>query len=217
MELFELTEVVEGPELLIPRDKYLAAGIHIGTQIKTKDMLPFIYRITRSGLYVIDIRKTDERIQIAARMIARYEPQNVLVVAARRYGHRPIKKFCELTKCYPIAGRFIPGTLTNYTAGEYHETDLVVVGDPRADRQVVKEAKRIKVPIISLCDTDNNATDLDLVIPANNRGRKALALIFWLLARQVLIERGSISSPDEFTVELEDFHTSKEFLVPKSE
>ena len=202
----------EGPDLLIPRDQYLAAGIHIGTQIKTKDMMPFIYRITRSGLYVIDIRKTDERIQTAAKMISRYEPQNVLVIAARRYGHRPIKKFCEITNCFPIAGRFIPGTLTNYTAEQFHETDIVIVGDPRADRQVVKEASRIKIPIISLCDTDNNLTDLDLVIPANNRGRKALALIFWLLARQVLIERGVITTAEEFKIELDDFHTSKEFL-----
>ncbi|NHI94445.1 MAG: 30S ribosomal protein S2 [Candidatus Lokiarchaeota archaeon] len=216
--MFELAENVEGPDLLIPRDQYLAAGIHIGTQIKTKDMMPFIYRITRSGLYVIDIRKTDERILTAAKMIARYEPQHVLVISARRYGHRPIKKFCEITKCHPVAGRFIPGTLTNYTAGEYHETDLVIVGDPRADKQVVKEASRIKVPIISLCDTDNNLTDIDLVIPANNRGRKALALIFWLLARQVLLERGVITTSEEYNVELDEFHTSKEFIVaPKTE
>ena len=210
--MFDLTEETEEIELLIPRDQYLAAGIHIGTQVKTSDMMPFIYRITRSGLYVIDIRKTDQRIRTAAKMIARYEPLNVMVVAARRYGHRPIKKFCEMVGTYPIAGRFIPGTLTNYTAGEYHETDLVIVGDPRADRQVVSEAATIKVPIISLCDTDNHVTDLDMVIPANNRGRKALALIFWLLARQILIERGTISTPDEFTTELDDFHTSKEFF-----
>ena len=100
-ELFELAEEIEEADLLIPRDQYLAAGIHIGTQVKTSDMMPFIYRITRSGLYVIDIRKTDQRIRTAAKMIARYEPLNVLVVAARRYGHRPIKKFCEIV--YPEA------------------------------------------------------------------------------------------------------------------
>ena len=122
--MFELTEEVEvEADLLIPRDQYLAAGIHIGTQVKTSDMMPFIYRITRSGLYVIDIRKTDQRIRTAAKMIARYEPLNVLVVAARRYGHRPIKKFCEIVGTYPVAGRFIPGTCISESVAFHQNCD----------------------------------------------------------------------------------------------
>ncbi|MFX1453597.1 MAG: 30S ribosomal protein S2, partial [Promethearchaeota archaeon] len=107
--------------LLVPRDQYLAAGIHIGTQIKTQDMIPFIYRITRSGLYVIDIRKTDERLRIASRYIARYDPMKILVVSARRYGHQPIRKFSELLNAHFVAGRFVPGTLTNHTSYQYVE------------------------------------------------------------------------------------------------
>lgn len=191
--------------LLVPRDQYLAAGIHIGTQIKTQDMIPYIYRITRSGLYVIDIRKTDERLRIAARYISRYDPMKVLIVSARRYGHQPIRKFSELLGSHFVAGRFVPGTLTNHTSYQYVEADLVVITDPRADRQALKETVIAKIPTVGLCDTDNNSINLDLVVPANNRGKKALALIFWLLTRQILFEKGEIQSLDEFVVPLSEF------------
>lgn len=192
-------------ELLVPRDQYLAAGIHIGTQIKTQDMLPFIYRITRSGLYVIDIRKTDARLRIAAKFLARYDPSRILIVSARRYGHQPIKKFSELLGSHFVAGRFVPGTLTNHTSYQFVEADLVLITDPRADRQALKETVIAKIPTIGLCDTDNNTVNLDLVVPTNNRGKKALALIFWLLTRQILFEKGEISSLDAFEVPLSDF------------
>ncbi|NVM01382.1 MAG: 30S ribosomal protein S2 [Candidatus Helarchaeota archaeon] len=191
--------------LLVPRDQYLAAGIHIGTQIKTQDMIPFIYRITRSGLYVIDIRKTDERLRIAASYISRYDPMKVLVVSARRYGHQPIRKFSELLGSHFVAGRFVPGTLTNHTSYQFVEADLVVITDPRADRQALKETVIAKIPTVGLCDTDNNSINLDLVVPTNNRGKKALALIFWLLTRHVLFEKGEIQSIDEFDVLLSEF------------
>ncbi len=197
--------VMAEPELLVPRDQYLAAGIHIGTQIKTQDMLPFIYRITRSGLYVIDIRKTDERLRIASSFISRFNPSRVVVVSARRYGHQPIRKFSELVGTHNVAGRFVPGTLTNHTSYQFIEADLVVITDPRADRQALKESVIAKIPTIGLCDTDNNTMNLDLVVPSNNRGKKALALIFWLLTRQILFEKGEIQSLDAFEVPLSDF------------
>lgn len=193
--------------LLIPRDQYLAAGIHIGTQIKTQDMVPFIYRITRAGLYVIDIRQTDARMRIAAKMLSRFEPEKVVIVSARRYGHNPIQQFARIIGGHAIPGRFVPGTLTNPNARSYLECDLLVIADPRADRQALKEAKIAKIPVISFCDTDNNLSNIDLCVPANNRGRKALALIFWLLTRQVLLERGEIARQEDFNVEVSNFQS----------
>ncbi|MHA1143157.1 MAG: 30S ribosomal protein S2 [Candidatus Helarchaeota archaeon] len=208
-----MSEDTEQPQdgLLIPRDQYLAAGLHIGTQIKVNDMNQFIYRMTKGGLYVIDIRKTDERIRIAAKMIARYDPVKFVVVSARRYGHLPVQKFCEIIGARPIAGRFIPGTLTNHMAYKYIDADLILISDPRADRQALKEATIVKIPVISLCDTDNSLSKIDLSIPANNRGRKSLALIFYLLAREVLLERGEIPNREEFGFEQSDFFSSQDF------
>ncbi|MHA1269720.1 MAG: 30S ribosomal protein S2 [Candidatus Helarchaeota archaeon] len=199
-------------ELLIPRDDYLAAGIHIGTQIKSADMNPFIYRITRSGLYVIDIRKTDFRLRIAAKFISRFDPSKIIVVSSRRYGHKPVLKFCEIIKANPIVGRFVPGVLTNPSARKYIHAELAVITDPRADRHALDEAKKTRIPVVSLCDTDNNTSNVDLIVPANNRGRKALALIFWILTRQVLLEKGQIRSTEEFEYQLEDFYTQGRIL-----
>ena len=202
----------EEDDLLIQRDDYLAAGIHIGTQIKSADMDPFIYRITRSGLYVIDIRKTDNRLRVASKFISRFDPNKVVVISSRRYGYKPVKKFCEIVNANPIVGRFIPGILTNPASKDYILAELVVLVDPRADRHALAEAKISRIPVVALADTDNSTKNVDLIIPTNNRGRKALALVFWILARQILLERGSIGDLEDYKYELEEFKTQGRIL-----
>jgi small subunit ribosomal protein S2 len=192
-------------ELLLPRDTMLSAGIHIGTRMKTRDMEPFIYRVRPDGLFVLDIQKTDERIKVAAKFLARFEPAKIAVAASRLYAHEPVKKFCELTGATPIIGRFIPGLLSNPLYANRIDPEVIVVSDPRADAQAVKEASKVGIPIIALCSTDNEFAGVDLVIPTNNKGRRALAVIFWLLARQVLRERGELSIDKDPSVPIEDF------------
>lgn len=192
-------------ELLIQLDKYLAAGVHIGTQVKTQSMLPFIYRVRPDGLYVLDVRKTDERIRVAARFLARFEPSKILVVSTRTYGQRPAKKFAEVTRARVVTDRFIPGTLTNPSLPNYVDVDVVVVTDPRTDAQALIEAEKAGIPTVALCDTDNSTSKVDLCIPTNNKGRKALSLIYWLLARQVLRERGELPENGELQIPVEEF------------
>ena len=192
-------------ELLLPRDTMLSAGVHIGTRMKTRDMEPFIYRVRPDGLFVLDVQKTDERIRIAAKFLARFEPVKVAVAASRLYAHEPVRKFCELTGAVPIIGRFIPGLLSNPLYANRIDPEVIVVSDPRADTQAVKEASKVGIPIVALCSTDNEFAGVDLVIPTNNKGRRALAVIFWLLARQVLRERGELSIDKDPAVPVEDF------------
>ncbi len=184
-------------ELLVPIDKYLAAGVHIGTHICVKHMKQFVYRVRPDGLYVLDVRKIDERIRIASKMLARYEPDKILAVSVRQYGHRPVVKFSEYVRCKYITGRIIPGVLTNPHLEWYVEPDIVLVTDPRADQQIIDEASRVGVPVVALVDTDNRTENIDLIIPANNKGRKSLALIYWLLARQILRERGELPPQED--------------------
>jgi small subunit ribosomal protein S2 len=191
--------------LLLPRDTMLSAGIHIGTRMKTRDMEPFIYRVRPDGLFVLDIQKTDERIRVAAKFLARFEPGKVAVAASRLYAHEPVRKFCGLTGATPIIGRFIPGLLSNPLYANRIDPEVIVVSDPRADAQAVKEASKVGIPIVALCSTDNEFAGVDLVIPTNNKGRRALAVIFWLLARQVLRERGELSIDKDPPVAIEDF------------
>ncbi|MGB8312634.1 MAG: 30S ribosomal protein S2 [Halobacteriota archaeon] len=177
-------------ESLIPMDEYLAAGVHIGTQQKTEDMKRFIYRVRPDGLYVLDVKASDERIKIAASFLKKFDPVRILVVSARQYGQYPAMMFAKIIGAKSLVGRFIPGTLTNPQYRNFTEPDVVIVTDPIGDAQAVKEAVDVGVPVIGMCDTNNMTMNIDLIIPTNNKGRKALALIYFLLAREILKLRG---------------------------
>ena len=185
---------------LIPIDEYLAAGVHIGTQQKTQDMLKFVYRVRTDGLYVLDIQSTDERIKKVAHFLSKYDPSRILVASARQYGQFPATKFSKSIGARSMVGRFIPGSLTNPSLEGFYEPDVVIVTDPSGDAQVIKEAVSNGVPVVALCDTNNMTSNVDLVIPSNNKGRKALSLVYWLLAREVATERAI-----PFNYELSDF------------
>jgi len=199
---------VPDSDLLTPMDKYLAAGCHIGTQVKTQDMEPFVYRQRPIGLYVLDVRKTDERIRQVGKFLARFDPSKIVVVSGRVYGKRPVETFAHYIGAHAFTERFVPGTLTNpKIAGprQYIEPDVVILTDPRTDQQALNEAAKIGVPVIALCDTDNATTNVDLVIPTNNRGRKSLALVYYLVTTQVLKARGDIPEESEPAFTPEDF------------
>lgn len=200
-------EFAKGVEVLIDMDTYLSSGVHIGTRQKTGAMVPYIYRVRPDGLYVLDVRKTDERIRLAGRLLSKYESERVLAVSARQYGQRPVQKFGEVTRATAIIGRFIPGTLTNPHYKGYIEPAALVLTDPIADEQPLREAAEVGIPVVGLCDTDNETADIDLIIPTNNKGRKALALVYWLLARQVLRERGELAPDQAFGISVEEFET----------
>ncbi len=191
--------------LLMPRDTLLSAGIHIGTRMKTGDMEPFIYRVRPDGLFVLDVKKTDDRIKTVAKFLARFEPSKVAATAARLYAQEPVKRFSEVTKAIPVAGRFIPGLLSNPLYPHRIEPEVLIVSDPRADAQAVKEAASVGIPVVALCSTDNEFTGVDFVIPTNNKGRRALAVIYWLMARQILRERGELAPDKDLPLTIDDF------------
>lgn len=185
----------------------LSTGIRVGTPVKTKYMVPFIIRANPEGLYILDISKTLSRIDIAAKFISRADISKVAVTSAREYGKTPVERFCNLTHAKYILGRFMPGTFTNPALPKYMEPQIVIVTDPQADQQAVLEATRAGVPVIAICNSDNVTSKVDVVIPANNRGRKALATVYWLLAREVLKKQGVIKTDSEMKVPIEDFET----------
>ncbi|WP_330631763.1 30S ribosomal protein S2 [Halocatena halophila] len=187
-------------DLLIPVEEYLAAGVHIGTQQKTKSMERFIHRVRTDGLYVLDVSQTDSRIRTAARFIANYQPEQILVASSRQYGRFPAEKFATAVGARARTGRFIPGTLTNPKYDGYIEPDVVVVTDPIGDAQAVKEAITVGIPVVAMCDSNNTTGNVDLVVPTNNKGRRALSVVYWLLANEVIDNRGG-----EPTYALEDF------------
>jgi small subunit ribosomal protein S2 len=194
--------MTESSELLIDLETYETHAVHIGTQQKSADMSTFIQEVRSDGLYLLDINITDTRIRTIASFINRYNAANVMVVSARQYGQRPARKFSESVGAKSAVGRFIPGSLTNPALRSYVEPDILMVTDPAADQQALSEAVDSGLPIIAICDANNNLRNVDLVLPANNKGRRSLALIFWLLSREVLKLRGETT--DEAWAEAND-------------
>jgi len=192
-------------EMIVPEETYMTSGVHIGTRQKTSDIKEFIYKVRNDGLYIIDVKKTDERIKSAAKFISKYDPKDILAVSVRQYGQKPILKLGELTDIKVLDGRFRPGTLTNPNAKGFREPELLILTDPLADQQALNEAKNTGIPVIGLCDTNNETRYLDIVIPTNNKGRRALALVYWLLTREILKQKGKIKKYDDFKPEVEDF------------
>ena len=194
-------------DLLVPRRVYEEHQVHIGTKVKTKDMLGFVDHVRNDGLYIIDVRKTDERIRVAGKFLARFPPDRILVVSQRIYGHRPIEMFAKVVGAKAIPGRMIPGTLTNPSLPHFIEPEVIILTDPAVDQQALTEAARMRIPIVAIVDVNNRLSFVDLAIPANNKGRRSLALIYWLLAREILKNRGDIKDYSEFTYKPEDFET----------
>jgi len=189
------------------KKKVLSTGIRVGTQVKTKFMTPFITKASPEGLYMLDLDITLEKIKTAAKFINRLGTDKLIVCSGRQYANTPIEKFCEMLDTKKLLGRFLPGTLTNPSLPYYIEPRLVLISDPQVDEQAIIEATNAGIPIIGISNTDNITSKLDVVIPANNRGRKALATVYWLLVRQILIERGELKEDESMKYEIDDFET----------
>ena len=190
---------------LVPLEKYLEAGVHIGSKYKSGQMRKFIYKIRNDGLCVLDINELNQRLKIAGKFLSQYEPSDILVIAGRNYAQKPVKTFAETIGAKYIIGRFVPGTLTNPSNENFIEPKIVFTADPPVDRQAIKESIKAKIPVISLCDTSNLTKNIDLVIPTNNKGKKAIALIYYIIAREFLKEKDLIQSDKEFEKTPADF------------
>ena len=189
------------------KKKILSTGIRVGTAVKTKFMIPFITKASPEGLYMIDLDITIARIQTAAKFINRMNIEKVIVCSGREYAITPIEKFCEVTGATKMLGRFMPGTLTNPSLPYYIEPQLVLISDPQVDSQAITEATNAGIPVIGISNTDNMTSQIDLIIPANNRGRKSLATAYWLLAREILVEKGQLKGDESLKYEIDDFET----------
>ncbi len=199
--------------LLVNQNDYLEVGVHIATKVKSAGMKRFIYKVREDGLYLLDLKTIDTKIKVAANMIAMYDPKDVVVTASRIYAIVAAEKFANIIGAKFIKGRVTPGIFTNPHRDDYMEAKLIMISDSRNEKQAIKEASMKNIPIIALSDTDNSTKFVDLIIPSNNRGRKSLAFIYYLLAREVLKARSEIKTSEEFKFKTEDFESKSE---PKS-
>ncbi len=189
----------------VKQEMFLEAGVHIGTKIRTNDMRKFIFKRRDDGLYILDLRQSAERIMEAAKLISGYKPEDVTVVASRIYSSNPATRFSNLTGVNVIKGRYVPGTMTNIQYKKFIEPKLMIVCDPKGERQALAESRKTGVKIIGFCDSDNETNNIDLVIPVNNKGKRSLALVFYIMTRELMMAQGTIKSYDEFKYDVSYF------------
>ena len=197
--------MAETTQFLVPQDQYLKAGIHIGTKFRTKYMEQFIYKTRPDGLSVLNLQKIDERIRLAANFLSKYNPEDILIISRRENGWKAVKLFGKLTGVKVFAGRYPPGILTNPQLENYLEVKIILVTDSWPDRNAIKDALQVGIPVVALCDTNNQTNNLDFVVPCNNKGKKSLGLFFYILAREYLKNRGVIKKDSDFKATVDDF------------
>jgi small subunit ribosomal protein S2 len=190
---------------LVAQDQYLKSGIHIGTKFRTGYMSAFIYKTRPDGLSVLNLQKIDERIRTAANLLGQYAPADLLIVSRRENGWKAVKAFGKHTGIKVFAGRYPPGILTNPKLDTFIEVKAVLVTDSWPDRNAIKDAMQVGMPVIALCDTNNQSNEIDLVVPCNNKGKKSLGLLFYILAREYLRQRGQLSADQEPSFTVEEF------------
>ena len=198
-------------EYLLPLETYHQHFVHIGTQQSSAHMVPFLEEQKQegTGLYLINLDETNKRFSTVSSFLSKFKPENILVVSARQYGQRPARRFAQAIGARHIVGRFIPGTLTNPRLRSYIEPEVIVVTDPQADQQALSEAVNSGLPVVGICDANNTLRFVDLVLPANNKGRRSLALVYWLLAREIVKAQGRVTD-DQWAVaeNVEDWESS---------
>ena len=192
-------------KFLVPRDVYLKSGIHIGTKFRTAYMEQFIYKTRPDGLSVLNLQKIDERIGITTSFLAQYNPEDILIICRRENGWKAVELFGKLTGVRVFAGRYPPGILTNPNLERYIEAKIILVVDAWPDRNAVLDAVKIGIPVIALCDTNNQSNFIDFVVPSNNKGKKSLGLFFYILTKEFLKAKGKIKEDSELQYKLEDF------------
>ena len=197
--------MAEEQQFLVPQNVYLKSGIHIGTKFRTKYMEQFIYKTRPDGLSVLNLQKIDERLKIAADLLSKYDPKGILVVSRRENGWKALKEFGKVTGIEVVAGRYPPGMLTNPALDIYHEVKIVMVTDSWPDRNVVSDAGKTGIPVVALCDTNNQTNNIDFVVPCNNKGKKSLGLLFWILAREYLRNIGILGKNEDLKESVDDF------------
>lgn len=201
-----------------------STGMHIGLKKCTTDMLQFTLPELENEFYIFDINQTLNKIDVAGRMIATFDPSSVLLYGAEMNHANAIMKFSEITGVRGYTGKLVAGTMTNPKLPDYTDVELLIVSDPqnriptrpnrdiRYDARAVQEAQSIGIPIIGICNTDCNTSFIDVVIPANNKGTRAIASVFYLLSRSVLVAKGQVKPNQPLPYQITDFETVVEDL-----
>ena len=173
----------EKEDSIVPMEDYFKSSIHLGTRVITPDMKKYVYKRRADGLAVLNMALVDDKIKEAAEYLANFDPEKIIVVCKREAGWKAVKIFTELFGIQSFTKKYPAGILTNTVLDNFRETDLIVVCDPWLDKNALMDANRIKVPVLTICDTNNYTAGTKMVLPGNNKSGKSLGMIFYILSK----------------------------------
>ncbi|MBU2523446.1 MAG: 30S ribosomal protein S2 [Nanoarchaeota archaeon] len=192
--------------MLIPLEDYVKSGIYLGTKVITPDMKPYVFKRRNDGLAIINTKMADEKIRVAAAFLAEYSPEKIVVACKREAGWQAMQTFSKVTGIRVFTKKYPSGIITNTKLPVFFEPELAVIVDPWLDKNLLYDSTLINIPVVSLCDTNNLTSNIDLIIPCNNKSNKSIGLVFWVLAREYLKLKGmdaKVPGIKEFTGEKE--------------
>lgn len=192
--------------------RLIQSTCHIGSRNYNVHMKRYIHNIDRNGVPTFKVDETYEKILLAAKIIAAIEdPKDVWAISSRKAGQRAVIKFASFLgcSCEPSL-RWTPGSLTNYITKNFKEPKLIIVVDPYSDFKAIKEASFCNIPVIALCDTMSNLKYVDIAIPCSNKSTESIAMVFWLLTKEIKILKGELENEADWEVKVELFYSKNE-------
>ena len=183
------SEESEKEDTLVPMEDYLKSSIHLGTRVITPDMRKYVYRRRADGLAVFNTALLDDKIREGAAYLAKFAPEKIILVCKREAGWMAAKKFAEITGIRVFTKKYPAGILTNTNLENFTEADLIFICDPWLDKNALEDSNKVRIPVLSVCDTNNFTQGINQIIPGNNKSGKSLGMIFYLLTKTYIESR----------------------------
>jgi small subunit ribosomal protein S2 len=197
-------------ETLVPLTDYIACSVHLGTKVITPDMRKFVYKRRADGLAVLNTNLIDDKLREAVKMLNQFDAKDVFIACKREAGWPAVEKFSEVTGIRCFCKKYPAGIITNIILDNFFEAKMVLVCDPWVDKNALNDALKLDLPVMGICDTNNYAQGIKQIIPANNKSRKSIGIVLYILAREYLKSQGK--SDEAKALKMEDFTGKVEVL-----
>jgi len=185
--------LVETPEtkkedqtILTPLEDYIKTASYLGTKVITPTMRKYVYRRRLDGLSILNTLLVDKKLAEGIDFIKQFKPNEWTLVCKREAGWRGAKMFSELTGVRTFTKKYPSGVLTNTILEDFIETKMIFVCDPWLDKNALADARKVRIPVVGLCDTNNHTANIDVVMIGNNKSNKSMGLFFWLMSREYM-------------------------------
>ena len=188
-------------ETLLPLTDYISCSVHLGTKVITPEMRKFVYKRRADGLAVINTNLFDDKLREAVTYLTQFNPEDIFIVCKREAGWPAVEKFSKILGIKCFTKKYPAGIITNLQLEDFFEAKLVIICDPWVDKNALNDSLKVGLPVLGICDTNNYTKGIEKVIPANNKSRKSIGLVLYVLTREFLKANGKTKEAKELRIE----------------